>query len=189
MRVRFNFVAGNGGAWPDDVQEQTDWQNDYISRVQTGWSKRLLLERQGDSPNYLKYYATYVTVTADPANPHFIANVSYATSFTKSSVNDGNNVATLDSEDTDIRTRREDETDYVQYPARHEFGHMLGRPHIACDSNDDPCYGGNHTERSNIMGMGSKVTAVNAVPFQDAMKKISNLDWNAKPYKTLTRWG
>jgi hypothetical protein len=64
-----------------------------------------------------------------------------------------------------------------QYTAAHEFGHMMGLPHIHCDTNNAQCYGTTNAERANIMGLGNTVTRANYEPFLAAMRAITGSNW------------
>jgi hypothetical protein len=185
IRVNFNFVAGGGGAWPD-VATQESWVEDYIRVVQSAWSYKLLMERIGDSDDYLKYYATRVVVEESNRNPHYTVNVSNETGHTGSSVSNAANTVTLDSFDTVNRHRVRHGNEFDQFGAAHEFGHMIGLDHIACDNNSDACYGGaNRNVRRNIMGSGSAVTTANSTPFVTAMREITGQAWNAIRFRRL----
>ncbi|MBT6456379.1 MAG: DUF4157 domain-containing protein [Gammaproteobacteria bacterium] len=187
MRVKFNF----SGAWPSNARKRT-WSRDFERRVESRWSWKLLMKRQQRRHRkYLRYYGTKVNVFNSNTNPHYQINVRWATSFMGSSVNVGSNVATLDALDTNTRnfnntfggvTRRT-----TQRPVEHEFGHMMGLPHIECNSNNANCYGTSHGRNNagNVMGMGSSVTPSNAAPFQTAIKGITSLNWDAISFRML----
>ena len=64
----------------------------------------------------------------------------------------------------------------------HEFGHMLGLPHVHCDSNDKACYGVTDEEQDNIMGHGSAVSARDYEVFAEAANQFSYCRW--KPVET-----
>ena len=142
------------------------------------------MKRRGASDDYLKYYATRVVVQQSNVSPHYTANVSFETSHAGSSVSNATNTATLDSFDTVSRHRVRHGHGYDQFGATHEFGHMLGLDHIACNANTDACYGGaNQNVRRNIMGSGHAVSTDNATPFLTAMRVITGQNWDARRFR------
>ena len=184
MRVQFNFVAGAAGAWPNAAAQNT-WRDSFIRLVQSRWSYKLLMRRRGTSNLYLKNYATRVRVTSSSASPHYTANVSFETAHTTSSVSGGANTATFDTLDVNPISYTFGAHTYRRTTAGHEFGHMLGLDHIACNNNSAACYGTNNRDRRNIMGYGGAVTTRNATPFLDAMRAITGMAWDARPLRRL----
>lgn len=60
---------------------------------------------------------------------------------------------------------------FAQIPAAHEFGHLIGLQHIACDSNADRCYGVTAEQKLDIMGYGSEVSQRDYAPFRKIMQR------------------
>lgn len=185
MRIQFNFIAGGGGAWPS-VGAQNAWRNSFIQRVHGRWNYRLLMRRRGLSDRYLRYYATRVRIQPSSSAPHYTANVSFETSHTTSSVSAGTNAATFDVLDVNPISYTFGARTYTRTTSEHEFGHMLGLDHVACNSNSAACYGTTHATRRNIMGYGGAVSVTNATPFLDAMRAITGQAWDAVPLRRLT---
>ena len=96
-------------------------------------------------------------------------NVGYTTTFQQSSV--GGRTATMDALDVAMRT------DIPQVPAEHEFGHMLGLPHIHCDSNNAQCYGVTKEEKADIMGSGSFVSPRDYGVFAELMPYFTGCNY------------
>jgi len=113
------------------------------------------------------------------SNPHVTMNIAYTTDFEGSAVGRDpvspaiGRRARMDA--LDVRRR----TDIPQVPAEHEFGHMLGLPHVHCDRNDDVCYGVTDEEKANIMGEGSIVSARDYRVFAEAMYYFNGCNWHA----------
>jgi hypothetical protein len=175
MKIRFNFVDAPS-AWPSR-EAKSDWQEKFVARVTKRWSGKYDLERgdpkssPGENCERLGVVTKVEPVTS---GEHFTATVGHTTSFQTSSV--GENTATLDTLDVDERS------DIDQVPAEHEFGHMLGLPHVHCDSNDKACYGVTDEEQDNIMGHGSTVSTRDYEVFAEAADKLSYCRW--KPVET-----
>jgi hypothetical protein len=105
-------------------------------------------------------------------------NVAYTTDFEGSAVG-RNRVspavgrrARMDA--LDVRQR----TDIPQVPSEHEFGHMLGLPHVHCDRNDAVCYGVTAKEKADIMGTGSLISARDYRVFSEAMYYFNGCNWH-----------
>jgi len=183
MKVAFNFVPLGGAntpeAWPSPAVQQT-WQQNFIRTVTNRWSFRYYLEPDTRCTGETCQRA-YARVQVHPvtSNPHFTVNASYTTDFEGSSV--GRNPvspavgrsATLDTLDVNQRA------DIPQVPAEHEFGHMLGLPHVHCDTNDPVCYGVNAREQANIMGQGSIVSERDYGVFAEALNYFNGCNWHA----------
>lgn len=171
MKVKFDYI-NLPRSWPT-TDAQTQWQNNFINTVQSRWSFRYFLAP--DRPRrdtLLRQIIACIQVIPVTASQHFtIKNVGYATSFQKSFVSGRS--ATLDALDTARRS------DIPQIPAEHEFGHMLGLPHVHCNSNNPSCYGVTSVEKSNIMGKGSNVSPRDYKAFAAAMYYFTGYNWHA----------
>lgn len=95
---------------------------------------------------------------------HFPAGVPFFRSFASDRV--ARNLMKLSNHDVT--------STHPEYPAyrvvSHEVGHLLGLPHVLCDSNESRCYGLPGTpERAALMGAGSNFTAHEVKPWIDRM--------------------
>ena len=148
VKVQFNFV-NTPQAWPSPAAQNT-WRTSFIGAVTSRWSFKHFLVPDPSCPGEPQRVAVRVQVIPVTSGQHFTMNVGYTTTFQQSSV--GGRTATMDALDVAMRT------DIPQVPAEHEFGHMLGLPHIHCDSNAQQCYGVTKEEQADIMGSGSFVS-------------------------------
>lgn len=179
MRVNFNFT----GAWPS-VAEQEQWQQDFISQVTSRWSYRFYLVPSGtcNRPEMDRVHFARVQVIPTDADPHYNINVAYSSTHQTSSINSMSGTGSLDSLDTVDRERTHDGVTYRQRAGEHEFGHMLGLPHIECDTTQQSCpggYGDERSEHSDVMGSGWIITERNYSPFTGAMYYFSGCNWEA----------
>lgn len=60
---------------------------------------------------------------------------------------------------------------FAQIPAAHEFGHLIGLQHIACEGNAERCYGVTAEQKLDIMGYGSEVSQRDYAPFRKIMRR------------------
>lgn len=173
MRINFQF-SDEVKPWPsEEAKEQ--WAENFINVVQNRWSYRYYLVKTGGNCPEVEnnVYFARMRVIADNRDPHYVVKVRNTDTFQQSYVNWDTNTAVLDSLDT------QDRTDINQNPAEHEFGHMLGLPHIHCDSNDDICYGVTPEESRDVMGRGKVVSHTDYQPFVDAIKQLTGCEWIA----------
>jgi hypothetical protein len=169
MKVRFNPV-NSPQPWPSAARF-TQFQNAFIRAVTQRWSFKHFLVPQRACPNEPQRVTVRLQILPVTSGQHFTANVGYTTSFRTSSVNSGTRSATLDALDTAQRS------DVPQTPAEHEFGHMLGLPHVRCNRNDEDCYGVTSDERADIMGQGSYVSPHDYEPFAELMPYFTGCNY------------
>jgi hypothetical protein len=60
---------------------------------------------------------------------------------------------------------------FAQIPAAHEFGHLIGLQHVACEGNAERCYGVTAEQKLDIMGYGMDVSPRDYAPFQKIMER------------------
>ncbi|HEY2937221.1 MAG TPA: DUF4157 domain-containing protein [Gaiellaceae bacterium] len=170
VKVLFNFV-NNPKPWPSPAR-QTAWRDSFIRTVFQRWSFKHFLVPEQVCPGEPQQVAVRLQVIPVTANPHFTMNVGFTDTFQQSSV--GGRTATMDVLDVERRS------DQPQVPAEHEFGHMLGLPHIHCDSNDKQCYGVTREERADVMGKGSFVSPHDYEPFAELMPYFTGCNWRVR---------
>jgi hypothetical protein len=184
MKINFSFTSTS---ITTDAQKQS-WINRFIYRVQSSWGEMYRMIPVGRTPsNYLDTYTTNILITSTASNAHYQVNVfDTIPSGGVSNVDSTNRVGQFTTSDNDLYVGGSVQTDgsgnprqMRQYTTSHEFGHMLGLPHIHCDTNSPDCYGTTQSERSNIMGLGNNVTTQNFTPFVIAMKALTGSDWRA----------
>jgi hypothetical protein len=61
----------------------------------------------------------------------------------------------------------------------HELGHYIGLPHVACDGNEDACYGppGSY-QATDMMGRGMRIDTWHCRPWRDAMRNFNRARWS-----------
>lgn len=199
MRIDFQFHAGANGAVPT-----ADEQNQFIRRfendVRNVWAEMYALVPDGAQPdNYLDTYFVDVDIENSNVNPHYVAHVGattggYVNTDPPGPVGAGGPAAENDQRWLRMGTgdvglfrgtsRQVDDAGnnrpMTQYTTAHEFGHMIGLPHIHCNTNDASCYGTTNAERSNIMGLGNTVSRTNYAPFLAAMRAITGSNWKVR---------
>ncbi len=172
MKVQFNFSDALS-PWPSDAAKQT-WQNSFINLVENRWSYRYyLIPMTTCSAEPSNVYYARMNVIPVTTNPHYTMNIRYSTTFQGSAVNRTDRTARMDALDVEQRD------DIPQIPAEHEFGHMLGLPHIDCDSNADHCYGDTPEEKADVMGQGKNVAPQDYTPFTSTMYFFTGCNWMA----------
>ena len=170
IKVQFNFVD-SPQPWPSPARK-TAWQTVFIGSVMQRWSFKHFLVPEQPAPGEPQQVAVRVQVIPVTSNPHFTMNVGFTTTFQQSSV--GGRTATMDELDVAQRT------DIPQTPIEHEFGHMLGLPHIHCDANDQQCYGVTPEEQADIMGTGSFVSPRDYGPFAELMPYFTGRNYRVQ---------
>ncbi len=177
MKVKFNYVD-TPEAWPND-RLKNQWQRKFVRKVTNRWSGKYDLEPEsppceGETCNRLSVAVQVQPVETDE---HFDVTVGYTSDFEGSYV--AGRTATLDSLDVEERD------DIPQTPAEHEFGHMLGLPHVRCDRNDPICYGVTDEEKANVMGEGENVSERDYRIFSEAADEVSDCNWKPVPTKSV----
>jgi hypothetical protein len=190
MRIDFQFHAGATG-----TVATADQQRQFIRRfendVRNNWAEMYALVPDGVQPaNYLDTYYAEIDIQNSNVNPHFVAHIGSTTAGAQTTdppgpVASGGPAAHSDqrwlrmgTSDVGLTTGTSvQNTQMSQYTAAHEFGHMMGLPHIHCDTNSAQCYGTTNAERANIMGLGNIVTRANYAPFLTAMRAITGSNW------------
>lgn len=170
MKVLFNFV-NVPRPWPS-VARQNAWRNDFISAVTRRWSFKHYLVPEQQCPGEPQLVAVRMQVIPVTSSPHFTMTVGHTTTFQQSFVQ--GRTATMDALDTAQRS------DQPQTPAEHEFGHMLGLPHVHCDNNSRDCYGVTAEERADVMGQGSFVSPTDYRPFAELMPYFTGCNWRVQ---------
>ncbi len=99
-----------------------------------------------------------------------------------------------DNKDVRVRTTRRGGKTYKRVTAWHELGHLLGLKHIGvingyaeCGPGDDTgarvCYGKNHRDRQDTMGIGTALRKAHATPWTNAIAQHTFTD--AADWKVL----
>lgn len=170
MKVQFDFV-NTPRPWPSPAS-QTAWRDSFIQTVARRWSFKHYLVPEAACPGEPPMVAVRVQVIPVTSSPHFTMHISNTENEPTSSV--GGREATMDVHD--VRRR----SDIPQTPAEHEFGHMLGLPHIHCATNEPECYGTTREERADIMGEGSYVSTRDYQPFAELMANFTSCTWRVR---------
>jgi len=178
VRVRFTF----SGAWAS-AADRHRWQTEFINTVQNRWSYRYYLVPDGVCPGGNQTFFARINVIPVAAGEHYSVNVAHTATNQTSSTDSRNRTASLDSLDNQSRTRRSGGVDFQQRASEHEFGHMLGLPHIECGVNDSVCprrtYGNTVDENSDVMGRGWTISERDYYPFITALYYFTGCNWRA----------
>jgi hypothetical protein len=170
-KVIFNFV-NTIKPWPSQ-EKKNSWRDTFISQVEKRWSFKHFLVPDATCAGEPQQVAVNVRVIPVTSNPHTVINVSYTDQFTQSRA--GTRNASLDVLDV------QESPGHPQFASEHEFGHMLGLPHVHCNRDDDECYGTNFEEKSDLMGRGSFVSPRDYEPFAELMPAFSGCAYKVQP--------
>ena len=169
-KVLFNFV-NTVKPWPSQ-EKKNSWRDTFISQVTKRWSFKHFLVPDGTCAGEPQQVAVNVRVIPVTSNPHTVINVSYTDDFKQSRA--GTRNASLDVLDV------QESPGHPQFASEHEFGHMLGLPHIHCDRDDKECYGVTREEKADIMGEGSFVSPRDYEPFAELMPAFTGCTYKVK---------
>jgi hypothetical protein len=160
MKVKFE-PRNTPQPWPSTARFER-FKTDFVRTVAARWSFKHFLMPQTECPGEPPKVSVRVQVLSVTSGEHRTVTVGYATEAQRS------NVSELDVLDTELRS------DKPQVPAEHEFGHMLGLPHVHCARNDDECYGVEREEKADLMGQGSFVSPHDYEPFTELMPSFTS---------------
>lgn len=171
--VKFNFSdTQTPSRWTAPVQ--TRWQNAFNRAVTDRWSFRFLLgPAQACASEPCQSAAAILQVRPVTSGQYNTINVFYGKpSGARSGV--GATSSTFYRPDvnrpgSDLRTN--------QTTVTHEAGHLLGLPHVHCNTNSDECYGTNREESADVMGRGEIVTERDYDPFVAALQRLTACTW------------
>jgi uncharacterized protein DUF4157 len=173
-KVKCKFNAINSPLpWPSPARF-AQFQADYIRAVTDRWNFKHYLVPATTCAGEPQLVSVRVQIIPVTSGQHFTINVGYSSTHGQSAVNQKTRIVTLDAPGV---TERDD---IPQRPVEHEFGHMLGLPHIHCDSNDDECYGTTSEEKADEMGQGSFVSPRDYEPFAELMKDFTGCVYKVK---------
>jgi hypothetical protein len=172
VRVRLNFTdTETPSRWTP--AEQTRWQNEYIRAVTDRWSFRFLLApAQACATEPCQVAAAVLHVEPVTSSPHQTVNVLYDRSPEGRGSPSELYRSSVERPGRDLRSN--------QILATHEVGHMLGLPHVHCNTNDDNCYGTNREESADVMGRGEIVTERDYLPFVTALQQLTSCSWRVR---------
>lgn len=184
--MRIKFVQTDPAEWPAGRFEK--WLTEASRVISERWSLRYLLAAQGECDEAEPCRRSTVVVHMQPVDTdqHHIVNVRYRKPA-------GARSDALNWHEPDVR-RRDDDMRTAQTTANHEFGHLLGLPHVAGSSQecqdaraDDPanpepriCYGRGREERAGVMGAGDIVRVADYAPFIGPMRMATGCAWRVE---------
>jgi hypothetical protein len=170
VTMKLKFVPVNKPLpWPSPAKFE-DFKSKFIAGVFSRWSFKHYLVPAAICPDEPQRVSVLVKLVPVTSGEHATVNVGYTNEFVRSKAGPG--IAHLDVQDV--------EESGFQTPGEHEFGHMLGLPHIHCEANDDDCYGTNYNEKHDIMGKGSFVSPRDYQPFAEMMYYFTSCNWDVK---------
>jgi len=189
-KLRFEFLDeppvstwGAGyGPWPEG--KAGEFQQNFIAAVTDRWSYKYALKPTGRcAGETCPEFKAAVQVVPVSSGEHTTVQVGYLTGELEPpemGVTPMGDRARLHS--GELKPRKVD--DYTQVQAEHEFGHMLGRPHVnaahcGSNANNRKCYGETPEQMANIMGKGSNVSEADYEPFAYALGRFNGCTWKA----------
>jgi hypothetical protein len=173
LQMRVKFIASNRlQPWPSK-ERFAKFTTEFVRTVQQRWSFKHYLVQRTPCEGEPARAAVRVQIIPVESGEQATADVAYTDERPQSSVQ--GNKATLDVQDTERRS------DFPQTPAEHEFGHMIGLPHIECSRNDDKCYGVTREQKADVMGKGSFVSPRAYEVFAEVMSFITKCVYAVLP--------
>ncbi|HJP92677.1 MAG TPA: DUF4157 domain-containing protein [Pyrinomonadaceae bacterium] len=190
-KIRFEFLdappAESWGAgyspWPKG--KDTEFQQNFIRAVTDRWSFKHELAPTSECPGEsCKAFKARVQAVAVSSGEHTVMEVGFFTGELQPpemGVSPLGDRARLYS--GEMGPRKVD--GFTQIPAEHEFGHMLGLPHVNAancgpNPNNPKCYGETQEQMADIMGKGSEVSAADYAPFAFALGQFNKCTWTVK---------
>lgn len=182
-----------------NANEWQDWRTRFVEVVENGWNNKLWLIPSGFwgvtvsgaggqsyLPNVRCCLNIVLTEREDAAHCRIrVLRLHNAESFSRSSMHFprwvdhlrrgiSNTDGYLDHLDLNPKSSG-------QITVLHEMGHYLGLSHVACDSNDDECYGASGSyQAGDLMGAGSRIEAWHAHPWKKRIREhVRDVRWNA----------
>ncbi|MBE9180041.1 DUF4157 domain-containing protein [Oculatella sp. LEGE 06141] len=168
MKVQFRMNFAFLGTWTNE-REKRDWQNRFITSVQTAWSRAHRLRIIGDCPFGCSEVTPFVTIYAPHTIPHVSVNVTHTTTSITSRAGSGN--AHLDSLDLTPTLKRTGVEEMV--PAIHEFGHLVGRRDQYVAGGCAPGY-----PLAGVMCFGNTITTQDYQPFANALNQMTGCTYD-----------
>jgi len=163
VRTWFIFMPDEG---PWSMSEQQSWQDQFVEKVNKKWSAKHYLEPEKPCPGQPPRVDVRVRcVPVRAGSPHHVAVTVWR------GKPGGRDRSHMSNADDTMRVRESDIRPgwpSQQVTVEHEFGHAMGINHIACNSNDDECYG-RGDEAADVMGKGPTVSAKDYQVFADLM--------------------
>ena len=180
VKILFDWTKPIPKAWPES--RRNAWRDSFIRTVTHRWSFKHFLVPEQPCTSEPPQVAVRFQVIPATSSPHFTMHIGYAES--QSGVSETRDATgKLISREADLDVfddaRRSDQP---QVPAEHEYGHMLGLPHIRCDDNADECYGVTPEEKADVLGQGSFVSPRDYEPFAELMvPPLTTCTWRVSP--------
>src|SRR5262245_8547638 len=185
VKVQFDWGTAPPKEWPQARRDA--WQNSFVRTVTRRWSFKHLLVPQQPCLSEPQQAAVRFQVIPVTSSPHFTIHMRY--------VAEGDSQVRQTYSATGQLLRGEADlsvfddamrSDYPQVVVEHEFGHMLGLPHIRCKADRPECYGVTRQEKADIMGVGSYVSPRDYEPFAELMvPPLTTCTWRVSPRSAI----
>lgn len=169
MKVKFQQVD-IPDPWPSPARF-AEFQTKFIETVARRWSFKHYLVPASACPGEPQRVSVRLQLIPVSSGAQATIKVAYKPGRSRA----GKGTAELDVLDVSRRG------DIPQTPAEHEFGHMLGLPHIHCPGDEPDCYGTTSSEKADIMGSGSYVSPRDYEPFAELMYYFTSCNYNVRP--------